>query len=212
MNKHIAVYRRVSTGEQTLDLQANDLRFRIAEFEANGLEVRFYDDHFTGTTMNRPGWNKLDAELKAGRISAILVWRIDRLGRTASGLTKLFDDLVDTGVNLISHKESIDLSTPAGRLLANVIASVASYETEVRRERQTAGIAAAKAKGKTWGGSTEKSWMTKATRRLMPQVIRLDAEGHSQARIASLTGLNPRTVSRVLKTVVARSPEEVLQS
>lgn len=82
-----------------------------------------------GTTMDRPAMNKLLDDLYKGKISTILIWRLDRLGRTASGLTKLFEDLRQYQCNLISLKDHLDLSTPAGRLNANVIASVAAYET-----------------------------------------------------------------------------------
>jgi DNA invertase Pin-like site-specific DNA recombinase len=65
----------------------------------------------------------------------------------------LFDDLIARKVNLVSLKDGIDLFPPAGRLMANVLASVAQYETEVRAERVIAGLAAARAAGKRWGGS-----------------------------------------------------------
>ena len=103
--------------------------------------------------MDRPGWQKLEGAITSRRVSAIVIWRLDRLGRTASGLTRLFDTLYKEEVNLVSLKDSLDLSTPAGRLMANVLASVAQYETEVRGERVRAGIERAKAVGKRWGGS-----------------------------------------------------------
>ena len=123
------------------------------EVNANGTSIEWYRDKATGRTMDRPGWQKLEGALNAGRVSAIVIWRLDRLGRTASGLTKLFDTLSNAGVNLFSLKDSLDLATPAGRLMANVLASVAQYETEVRGERVRAGIERAKADGKRWGGS-----------------------------------------------------------
>jgi hypothetical protein len=76
--------------------------------------------------------NKLLADVAAGKVSKIVVWRLDRLGRTAKGLTALFEELVARKVTLISLKDGIDLLTPAGRLMANVLASVAAYETEIR--------------------------------------------------------------------------------
>src|SRR6516162_7228542 len=80
------------------------------------------------------------------------LWRLDRLGRSAKGLLTLLDELQALGVRFVSLREGFDLSIPDGRLMAGVLASVAAYETEVRKERQLAGIARAKAEGKTWGG------------------------------------------------------------
>ena len=89
-------------------------------------------------------------EMILGRkMSKVVVWRLDRLGRTAKGLTALFDDLTTRKIGLFSPRGSLDLSIPAGRLMANVLASVAAYETEVRAERVLAGQAAARASGKT---------------------------------------------------------------
>jgi DNA invertase Pin-like site-specific DNA recombinase len=96
---------------------------------------------------------KLLKDIEAGKVSSIVVWRLDRLGRTAKGLTALFEDLRAEGVGLVSLKDSLDLSTPAGGLMCCVLASVAAYETEVRAERVLAGQAAARAAGKKWGGS-----------------------------------------------------------
>src|SRR5262245_46810175 len=78
--------------------------------------------------------------------------RIDRLGTKAKGLLTLLEELQALGVGFVSLREGFDLATPAGRLMAGVLASVAAYETEVRKERQLAGIARAKEEGKRWGG------------------------------------------------------------
>lgn len=212
MKKAIGLYLRVSTDEQNEDLQRNELRFRVAEFEAAGHEVRVYLDKFTGTTMDRPDWRRLETDLRAGEISTILVWRIDRLGRTASGLTALFTDLSERGVNLISHRDGVDLSTPSGRLLANVLASMSQYETEVRQERQTAGIAAAKAAGKKWGGS-EKGKRQKRTKQMPVHVLRLRDQGCSVSRIATKLGMCRKTVRKILRDhPVATQPEQLVQS
>ena len=94
--------------------------------------------------MDRPGFERLMAAVRAGKVSTIVIWRLDRLGRTASGLTALFEDLRSREVNLVSLKDGLDLATPAGRLMANFLASVAAFETEVRAERVMAGLAAAR--------------------------------------------------------------------
>ena len=138
-------YARVSTEARNLNRQRQALR-------ALGCKLIF-EDKASGKSMDRPAWNRLWSDVEAGKVCRIVVWRLDRLGRTCSGLSKLFEDLVARKIGLFSLKDSIDLETSAGRLMANVLASVAAYEREVRTERQRAGIDAAKAKGKQWGGS-----------------------------------------------------------
>ena len=98
-------------------------------------------------------WARLEGAFRKGQVSAVDCWRIDRLGRTAKGLTALFDDLRERMVNPVSLKDGLDLSTPAGRLMADVLASVAQYETKVRGERVRAGQLVARKSGKRPGGS-----------------------------------------------------------
>jgi DNA invertase Pin-like site-specific DNA recombinase len=149
MNKHVAIYVRVSSARQDLASQLPDLERWAAAQET---EVRFYRDKFTGKTLDRPGWIKLQSAIDRGEVFMVVCWRLDRLGRTAKGLTALFADLTERKIPLVSLKDGIDLSTASGRMLANVLASVAQFETELRAERVRAGQAAAKAAGKSIGG------------------------------------------------------------
>src|ERR1035438_4430908 len=140
-----AVYIRVSSKRQDTASQEPDVRRYLA---ANGLEgARVYRDKFTGRTMARPGFQKLLEAIRAGEVKTVLVWRLDRLGRTASGLAELFAEFNARKVNLVSLRDGLDLSTPAGRLMGHVLASVAEYETEVRAERVLAGLEAAQDRG-----------------------------------------------------------------
>lgn len=131
----------------------------------------------------------------------MVVWRSDRLGRTASGLTKLFDELNQCKVNLVSLKDGIDLATPAGRLMANVLASVAQYETEVRSERVQAGQAVARAKGRTWGGSVKGRKIKGRATAEQVETIRIMAGKSPVAKIARATGLSRPTVYNYLDVV-----------
>ena len=197
MIKHNAVYTRVSTKRQDTASQQPELE-RWAR--AQDGEIRWYTDTFTGTTMDRPGFKKLTKDMEMGLVSNLVVWRLDRLGRTAKGLTSLFDDLIRWKVNLISLKDGLDLSTPAGRLMANILAGVAAYETEVRAERILAGQQAARARGVTWGGS-QKGRRLKVTAEQEQSIIRLKSEGTKIAGIARATGLSRPTVYSVLKAI-----------
>lgn len=175
---------------QTTDGYTSDTR-------PHGRPVVWYSDKASGKTMDRPGWRKLDSAIQSGDVETGVCWRLDRLGRTASGLTALFDDLQRRKVGLVSIRDGLDLSTAAGRLMANVLASVASYENEVRSERIVAGQHAAKANGKAWGGS-KKGLRRTATTEKVETVRRLKSEGKSVAVIARVVGRSRPTVYAVL--------------
>lgn len=194
--KSVAIYLRVSTKWQDTKSQEPDLK-RWAEANCDQ-PVLWYRDKFTGKSMDRPGWNKLQAAIERGEVGLVVCWRLDRLGRTAKGLTALFADLSERKVNLVSLKDGLDLSTPAGRLMANVLASVAQFETEVRAERVLAGQAAARAAGRTWGGSVKGRLLT-VTPEQINLVHTLKGEGAKITAIARATGLSRPTIYRVLR-------------
>lgn len=196
MGKHTAIYLRVSTRKQDQRSQEPDLRRWVEAFAAGG-EVVWYSDKATGSDMERPGWRRLEAAYRTGQVERIVVWRLDRLGRTSSGLTALFDELRRLGVPLVSVREGFDLATPAGAMVATILASVAQHELEVRRERQAAGIAAAKAAGKRWGGS-KAGVRRKVTTELERQVRQLRRSGEPIASIARATHLSRTTVYGLL--------------
>lgn len=194
--KHVAIYVRVSGKTQDTVSQEPELK---SWAERQDLPVIWYRDKFTGKSMDRPGMVKLLSSLGAGRVSAVVVWRLDRLGRTAKGLTALFDDLVNRKVNLVSLRDGFDLATPAGRLMANVLASVAAYETEIRAERVIAGQAAAREKGKHLGRRPGIRTRLKVTPEQEQLVKRLKAEGQGVSAIARSTGLSRPTIYSILK-------------
>jgi DNA invertase Pin-like site-specific DNA recombinase len=144
-----AIYTRVSSNQQDTRSQEQDLR----TWAGNQPEpVTWYTDRATGKTFDRHGWRRLEQAIVLGKVKRLVVWRLDRLGRTAGETITLLDRLDQQGVGFLSLRDGFDPSTPAGRLMRNMLASVAQFETEVRSERQRAGIRAAKASGKTWGG------------------------------------------------------------
>ena len=194
--QHIAIYLRVSTRKQDTKSQEPDLK-QWAEAYGNGTPIKWYRDKASGKTMDRPGWKRLESAIDSGKVVKVVVWRLDRLGRTASGLTTLFDKLVSLGVGLVSIKDGLDLTTPAGRLIANVLASVAAYENEVRSERIAAGQAVARAAGKTCGGS-KPGRRIRVTDEQITTIQRLQDEGATKTAMARATGLSRPTIYSVL--------------
>ena len=197
MSKATALYVRVSHRDQTHASQLPDLERWIAAHDGT---VLWFKDTFTGRTMNRPGMDKLLASLHSGKLCRIVVWRLDRLGRTTKGLCQLFDELCERSVDLVSLKDGFSLESPAGRLHARILASVAEYETEIRAERVAAGQDAARRNGKTWGGS-EKGWRWRVTDDQVAAIHEMKTAGKPIAQIARVTGLSRPTIYRVLREV-----------
>src|SRR5437868_3691798 len=191
-----AYYPRVSSNSQDTKSQETDLKAHAAT-EADAV---FYRDKFSGKQLDRPGWNRLWADVLAGKVQRIVVWRLDRLGRTVSGLSRLFEELQSRNVGLVSLRDGLDLNTPAGRLMAHVLASVAAYELEVKRERQRAGIEAARAEngGKCAWGGRKAGMRVKVTGEVERVVRERAAAGDSIASIARGCGLSRVTVYAVL--------------
>jgi len=199
MNKITAIYTRVSTSQQTTQSQKPDLKRWLEAQDSDKLgEVRWFHDTATGKNMDRPGWMKLQAAIDSGKVNRLVVWRLDRLGRTAGGLCKLFEDLQAKKVRLVSLRDSIDLGTPSGRLMANMLASVAAFETEIRGERVKAGQKAARDAGKRWGGS-KKGRRIKTTQDQVSAIVKMKAEGMKIARIARTVSLTRLTIYRILE-------------
>ncbi|UCD30347.1 MAG: recombinase family protein, partial [Planctomycetota bacterium] len=97
--KHTAIYIRVSSNGQDHASQLPDLEHWA---ENHNGPVQWYRDKYTGKTMDRPGMQKLGLALRTGKLKSIVVWRLDRLGRTAKGLCQFFDELRDYHVDLVS--------------------------------------------------------------------------------------------------------------
>jgi DNA invertase Pin-like site-specific DNA recombinase len=161
-------------------------------------DVHWYKDMASGTTMNRPAMDELMAAINQGKVVSVACWRLDRMGRTAAGLTQFFETLRGRHVNFISLRDGLDLSTPAGRLMAHVLSSVSAYEVEVKKERQMAGISAARASGKRWGGSPKgRRWKVGPDH--LDAVRTMRSQGKSVATIAKMTGLSRPTVYQIIR-------------
>jgi DNA invertase Pin-like site-specific DNA recombinase len=190
-----AIYVRVSSGSQDTASQDRELRL-WATTQTEG--VTWYRDKATGTRMSRPAMDRLMKDIAGGKIAKVVTWRLDRLGRTAKGLLEFFEELKKYRCGFLSLRDAIDLSTPSGRLLLVVLAGVAQFETEVRSERQRAGIAAAREKGKRWGGR-KRGTRIKVTEEKEQEILAMRGANKPVAKIARITGLTRVTVYKVLR-------------
>jgi DNA invertase Pin-like site-specific DNA recombinase len=135
-------YARVSTEDQNLDLQ-------IAALERAGCARLFSDHGVSGGRFSRPGLDSALAALKSG--DTLIVWRLDRLGRSLRRLVELVDELGGRGVEFVSLNESIDTTSSGGVLMFHMMAALAQFERSLISERTRAGLAAARRRGKTLG-------------------------------------------------------------
>jgi len=134
-------YARVSTDDQTLDLQRDAL-------QAAGCE-RLFEDKASGAKVDRPGLAEALAFARKGDV--LVVWRLDRLGRSLPELVRLVGELDATGIGFESLTEKIDGTTAAGRLVFHVFAALAEFERNLIRERTHAGLVAARSRGRKGG-------------------------------------------------------------
>jgi DNA invertase Pin-like site-specific DNA recombinase len=144
-----AVYARVSTADQTCENQLLELRRYI---EARGwTSVEYVDHGISGTKDRRPSLDRLVADVRRHKVQAVVCWRLDRLGRNLRHLVLLLDDWQSRGVTFVTLGEGIDTSTPAGRLVAGVLGSIAEFERARIQERIRSGLARARAQGRRLG-------------------------------------------------------------
>jgi DNA invertase Pin-like site-specific DNA recombinase len=134
-------YARVSTDEQTLNLQLDALR-------AAGCD-RVFTDTASGAAAERPGLTEALDHCRAG--DTLVVWRLDRLGRSLRHLIETVTALAERGVGFKSLTESIDTTSPGGKLIFHIFGALAEFERDLIRARTRAGLTAARARGRTGG-------------------------------------------------------------
>jgi DNA invertase Pin-like site-specific DNA recombinase len=134
-------YARVSTGEQNLDLQKDALTKAGCE--------RIFTDELSGIKANRPGLTEALSFVRPGDI--LVVWRLDRLGRSLKDLMEKVEDLGKRQIEFKSLHESIDTTTATGKLMFHLVSAMAEFERDLIRERTQAGLRAARARGRVGG-------------------------------------------------------------
>jgi len=145
----VAIYARVSTADQTCENQLIELRRYSA---ARGWTAAEYvDQGVSGARETRPALDAMLLAAKRRKVDAVVVWRLDRLGRNLRHLILMLDELQALGVAFVSLGEGIDTSTPAGRLQLHVLGAIAEFERARIAERVTIGLARARAKGQRLG-------------------------------------------------------------
>jgi putative DNA-invertase from lambdoid prophage Rac len=182
----VAIYARVSTlNGQDPQMQTRELK-EYCQRRAWPIEGEYVDVGVSGAKDSRPELNRLMADAARRKFDLILVWKLDRFGRSLRHLVNAIAELESMGIAFVSLTDNLDLSTPSGRLMFQVIAAMGEFERELIRERVRAGMRNAKEKGKSIG--RPKSVFD-------PSVIaRLRESGKSWREIAKTTGVSLGTV------------------
>ena len=146
-----AIYGRVSTlTNQSVEMQARDLR-QLAECRSFQVVREYFDEGVSGAKSSRPALDEMLADAKRGKFRVLLVWKLDRLGRSLAHLVRLLEDLRACNVEIVSFSEGLDFTTTTGKLLYQVLSAFAEFERDCIRERVRAGMRNARAKGRPIG-------------------------------------------------------------
>jgi DNA invertase Pin-like site-specific DNA recombinase len=144
-----AIYARVSTADQICENQLLELHRYVGARGWSGTE--FVDRGVSGAKDRRPALDQLVADARKRRYDALVVWRLDRLGRNLRHLVTLLEELQTLGIAFVSLAEGIDATTPAGKLQMHILAAIAEFERARIAERVRAGLARVRAKGQRLG-------------------------------------------------------------
>jgi DNA invertase Pin-like site-specific DNA recombinase len=184
---NIAIYARVSTTDQSCQMQLHELREYVAK---RGWQVfaEYVDTGFSGAAASRPELDRLLRDARLRKFEAVLVWKLDRWGRSVAHCVRSIQELVSLGIRFLSPTESIDTGTesPMSKFLLHLFAAFAEMERGIIRERVCAGVRAAKANGTRLGRPR------RVFRR--DEALRLRAEGRSWRSVAQTLDLPMSTV------------------
>src|SRR5579864_5535090 len=202
----VALYARVSTTNhgQDPEVQLRELRDYC---ERRGWQVtgEYVDRGISGSRERRPQLDRLLAECRKRRVDAVVVYRYDRFARSLRQLVNALDEFRSLGIDFVSLHEGVDTSTPNGRLVFGIFATIAEFERELIRDRVKSGIASARAKGKRLG--RPRADVNSG------QIARLRDSGASWRTVARELGISVRTARRAALACGKNPPEaEALNS
>jgi DNA invertase Pin-like site-specific DNA recombinase len=191
-----AIYARVSTGQQSTDMQLAELR-QYVEKRGWVLYREYVDNGYTGSDTRRPAFNQMIEDARRRRFDLLLVWKLDRLSRSLRDLVGTLEELGSIGVDFVSFGNALDTSTPSGKLLLHVLAAFSEFERDIIRERVKAGLENAKRKGKRLGRPPISDEIFDKAERMLEQ-------GSSIRRAAAALRIDEGTIRKRIKLKVAK--------
>jgi len=146
MKTKVALYSRVSSQDQSVEMQTSDLR-RHCEQRGFDIYKEYSDQGISGTKDRRPALDELMRDARKRKFDAVIVWRFDRFARSTKHLVTALEEFRRLGIDFISFQENIDTSSPMGKAMFTIVSAIAELEADIIRERVVAGIANARTKG-----------------------------------------------------------------
>jgi len=189
----IGIYCRVSTQDQEVENQLVKLR-EYAQLRGWEVAGEFLDHAASGKKANRPALNKLKEDIKKRKIEGVLVWKLDRLGRSLVDLVYLLDFFRIHNCTFISYSNNVDTSTPEGKLMFHIIASFAEFEHALISERTKLAYDRKKVHAEALGQKVR--WGRKKKVEKIDEICKLRSEGWSYGRIAKELGISKSQVYR----------------
>ena len=189
--KSVSIYARVSTDKQKVDMQIRQLKTYLKSRKWR-LHKIYKDEGFTGSNTNRPAFSQMMADAQKRKFDVLLVWKLDRLSRSLKDLVTTLDYFSSVGIDFVSYSDGcLDTTTSAGRMLFNIMGSIAEFERDIISERVKAGLENARAKGKSLG-------RPKISKFKRSQVKKFRKDGLSIRAIQRKTGVSRGSISNIL--------------
>lgn len=188
----IGAYLRVSSSDQKHDSQRAEIQKYMKSNGISPKQVEWYADTETGTRLQRPEFDRLQGDIFAGKVKTVIIWKLDRLSRNLRDGVNVLADWAEKGMKIVVVTQQLELNGVIGRTIAALLLGLAEIEHGNIRERQKAGIEAAKARG-VYTGRTIGSTKAKPGR-----ARELKKKGLSMDEIATALGVSTRTVTRYL--------------
>ena len=192
----VALYVRISTigHGQSVDMQLLDLR-KLAEQRGFDIVKEYSDEGHSGSKTSRPALDAMLTDARKGRFQTILIWKLDRLGRSTAHLIGLLENFRAWGIELVSFSEGLDFSTTAGKLFYTLLGAFAEFEKDTIRERIRGGLRNARSKGRKPGRVCADVSVEQLREAL--------AGGQSYAEVSARLNISRSTISRRLRTKTA---------
>jgi DNA invertase Pin-like site-specific DNA recombinase len=189
--KTVAIYARVSTDRQKVDMQIRELRDFV---KRSGWKIfnEYTDQGYTGANTKRPAFAEMMYVARKRKFDVLLVWKLDRLSRSLKDLINTLDELGSLGIHFISYDNNLDTTTPTGKLVFQIIGAVAEFEKDIIRERVRAGLENARQKGKRLG-------RPEINNDILKKAMVLRRQGLSFRQIEKQLGVGEGTIRKRIK-------------
>ena len=191
----VALYTRVSTQDQSVDMQTSDLK-RYCEQRGLTIYREYCDQGISGAKDKRPALNELMEDARKRKFDSVLCWRFDRFARSTKHLITALEEFSHLKIDFISYLENIDTSSPLGKAIFTIVSAIAELERSIILDRVRAGLRRAKENGKKLG-------RPKKLNLNIEELQKMREQGLSFSKIARRVGTCPATIYQVLRRSAA---------